>query len=61
VSGKTFGGFSAPSTIKDQFGKRFIVLPNPMYGNWASAIHSYNFKLSEEEKAAKRKNQLHAY
>jgi len=52
---------AAADHFKDQFGKRFIVLPNSMYGDWELAIYSYNFKLSEEEKAAKRKNQLRAY
>ena len=46
---------------KDQFATRFIVLPNPMYGNWESAIYGYNFKLSEAEKAAIRKSLLKAY
>ena len=46
---------------KAQFGKRFIVLPNVMYGDWESAIYDYNFKLTEEEKAAKRKGQLRTY
>lgn len=40
------------------FGTRFIVLPNPMYGDWENAIYDYNLKLSEEEKAAKRKSVL---
>ena len=44
-----------------QFGKRFITLPNAMYGNWESAIYDYNFKLTEAEKAAKRKSQLKSY
>ncbi len=52
---------AAAERNKDQFGKRFIMLPNAMYGNWESAIYGYNFKLSEEEKAAKRKNQLKSY
>jgi 5'-nucleotidase (lipoprotein e(P4) family) len=43
---------------KSQFGKRFIVLPNPMYGDWENAIYDYNFKLSEKEKAAKRAERL---
>lgn len=43
---------------KSQFGTRFIVLPNPMYGNWENAIYEYNFKLTEEQKAAKRKSLL---
>lgn len=46
---------------KSQFGKRFIVLPNVMYGDWESAIYDYNFKLTDEEKAAKRKSQLRTY
>jgi predicted secreted acid phosphatase len=46
---------------KGQFGTRFIVLPNAMYGDWESAISDYNFKLTEEEKAAKRKSQLKTY
>jgi hypothetical protein len=40
-----------------QFGKRFIILPNAMYGNWESAIYGNDFKLIEAEKAAKRKSQ----
>jgi 5'-nucleotidase (lipoprotein e(P4) family) len=43
---------------KTKFGSRFIVLPNPMYGDWENAIYDYNFKLSEKEKAAKRRAAL---
>lgn len=43
---------------KAAFGTHFIVLPNPMYGDWENAIYDYNFKLSEEQKAAKRRNLL---
>ena len=46
---------------KDQFGGRFIMLPNPMYGNWESAIYGYNFNLTDAEKAGKRKSALKAY
>lgn len=46
---------------KTQFGTRFIVLPNPMYGDWESAIYGYNFKLTDTEKAAKRKGALKGY
>ncbi len=51
---------AAADRFKDEFGKRFIVLPNAMYGNWETAIYGGG-RLSEEEKAAKRKNQLKAY
>jgi len=40
---------------RSQFGTHFIVLPNAMYGDWENAIYEYNFKLSSEEKQAKRR------
>lgn len=46
---------------KMQFGTRFIVLPNVMYGDWESSIYDYKFNLTEEEKAAKRKSHLRTY
>jgi 5'-nucleotidase (lipoprotein e(P4) family) len=46
---------------KNQFGTRFIILPNVMYGDWESAVYGYDSKLTEEEKAAKRKGQLTTY
>ena len=52
---------AAADRYKEEFGKRFIMLPNAMYGNWESAIYGYNFKLSEAEKAEKRKKLLQGY
>jgi len=49
---------AATEQEKKQFGSRFIVLPNPMYGNWEDAIYGDPSKLTEEEKAAKRKAAL---
>jgi 5'-nucleotidase (lipoprotein e(P4) family) len=43
---------------KSQFGTHFIVLPNPMYGNWANAIYEYNFNLTEKQKSALRRSVL---
>ena len=43
---------------RDRFSTRFIVLPNPMYGHWEDAIYGNNPKLTEEEKATKRKSAL---
>jgi predicted secreted acid phosphatase len=37
---------------------RFIVLPNVMYGDRESAVYGYNFKFTEEEKAARRRSLL---
>lgn len=33
-----------------EFGKRFIVLPNPSYGDWEGALYNYNFRLSPAQK-----------
>ena len=38
---------------KTQFGARFIVLPNPMYGHWEDAIYGEG-RLTAAEKADKR-------
>ena len=43
------------------FGKRFIVLPNPMYGDWEGAIYKGRYNLSEERKKALRKKALRDY
>lgn len=33
-----------------EFGKKFIVLPNPNYGDWESALYNYNYKLTAGQK-----------
>lgn len=45
--------FAEVDKARDQFGKRYIMLPNAMYGTWENAIYDYG-RLSEAEKAAKR-------
>jgi len=40
---------------KKDFGSRFIILPNPMYGSWTSAIYGSTSKLSPRKIAKKRK------
>jgi len=45
-------------SLKNEFGKRFIVFPNTMYGNWLNAVIDYDFKLSPEEKIKKEKEGL---
>ncbi len=42
---------------KEEFGKKFIVLPNAMYGTWENAIYEYQ-RLTEAQKAEKRANLL---
>jgi predicted secreted acid phosphatase len=43
---------------RDLFGKRFIVLPNAMYGTWENAIYEYKRGLSEAQKAEIRSSSL---
>ncbi len=33
-----------------EFGKRFIVLPNPAYGDWENALYRYNYQLKAAQK-----------
>lgn len=49
--------FAATDNARELFGKRFIVLPNAMYGTWESAIYNYE-RLTEEQKAERRVNAL---
>lgn len=51
---------AAVQTARDKFGTQFIVLPNVMYGDWENAIYG-PARLSEPEKAARRKAALKVY
>ncbi|MBO7145170.1 MAG: 5'-nucleotidase, lipoprotein e(P4) family [Salinivirgaceae bacterium] len=37
-------------SLRDDFGRKFIILPNPMYGEWENAIYDHNYKLPMAEK-----------
>lgn len=49
---------SATDQSKALFGTRFIMLPNAMYGDWENSVYEYNFKLTDAEKAARRRSLL---
>lgn len=49
---------AAVDRMKEQFGRMFIVLPNPMYGDWEGAAYNFNWKLSPAEKSKARKDAL---
>lgn len=49
---------AAVDLMKDRFGTRFIVLPNPMYGNWEGAVYGYDWKMTPGEKSGARKDLL---
>jgi 5'-nucleotidase (lipoprotein e(P4) family) len=42
----------------DEFGVSWIVLPNPMYGEWEGAMYSYNWGAPQSEKSDMRKAAL---
>ncbi|MXV17598.1 5'-nucleotidase, lipoprotein e(P4) family [Pedobacter sp. HMF7056] len=52
---------SAVDQARAWFGKRFIVLPNPMYGDWEAPLYDYKKGLTEDEKAGKRIEALKGY
>ena len=35
--------------MSQQFGNRFIILPNTVYGDWESSMYKYNYKLSANQ------------
>lgn len=45
--------FAEVEKARAQWGTRFIVLPNAMYGTWENAIYEYQ-RLTESQKAEKR-------
>ena len=47
--------------LKQEFGKRFIVLPNPTYGDWEDAIYEYQTSLPDSVKNLKRKAALRGF
>lgn len=51
-------GYSAVDKFKDEFGSRFIVLPNPMYGEWEKPFYKNLDKPTESEKYQIRKEKL---
>lgn len=46
---------------KEEFGKKFIVLPNPDYGDWESALYQYNYKYTLPQKDSIMKANAQSY
>lgn len=49
---------AAVDQVKDQFGIKFVVVPNPFYGEWESGVYKGNWKLNPLEKSKARKAAL---
>ncbi len=47
--------------VAAEFGNKFIVLPNPDYGDWEGALYQYNYKLSAAQKDSVIKSNLKSY
>ncbi len=48
--------FAKTDEYKEEFGTKFIVMPNPMYGEWEGAIYDFNWGATAEEKDEIRKS-----
>jgi 5'-nucleotidase (lipoprotein e(P4) family) len=48
-------------SLKVQFGTKFIILPNPLYGDWEGALYNYDYKLPENKKHDLRKKSLRTF
>ncbi len=53
-------GLNMADSLKNQFGESFVILPNPMYGDWEKAIYNGKFP-SEVEKNKIRRAALQPY
>ena len=52
--------FAEVDKVREIWGKKFIVLPNVMYGSWESAIYEYQ-RLTDAQKTQKRNEALQSY
>lgn len=52
---------SATKNAAADFGNRFIVLPNPMYGDWEGALYNFQYNLSVPRKDSILKSRLKNY
>jgi len=49
------------ASLHKEFGRRLIVLPNPIYGSWESALMEYQRGLSQQEKNQRLKSKLRSF
>ena len=50
--------FQLAEAVREEFGKRFIVLPNPMYGSWERALKNFKKNLPAVEQDKLRRAYL---
>lgn len=49
------------NNLAAEFGKKFIVIPNPVYGDWESGVYKYSNTLTMAQKDSVIKNLLKGY
>jgi 5'-nucleotidase (lipoprotein e(P4) family) len=54
-------GLSIVDKYKEEFGRRFIVFPNPMYGEWEKNIFDHEKNLNNQTKFKKRREKIISY
>lgn len=47
--------------VKDEWGRKFIVLPNATYGEWENALYDYDRTLNQEQRYEKRKEKMKGF
>lgn len=52
---------SAVDRTSQDFGRKFIVLPNAMYGDWENALYEYNTRISDSLKFEMRRKALKSF
>jgi 5'-nucleotidase (lipoprotein e(P4) family) len=52
---------AAVDNLRAEFGRRFIMLPNVMYGDWESAVYGFKNGLTEADKRQMRQDALRGY
>lgn len=53
--------YSASDSLQEAFGKKFIVLPNAMYGEWDGAAIDYKYGATRKEKIRIKLNSLKSF
>ena len=48
-------------SLRHEFGTRFIILPNPMYGDWLGAVYDYDYGHDKDEKRQMRIDALRVF
>jgi len=53
--------FELTDSLKNEFGNRFILIPNAMYGDWEDALYNYDYTLDGFKKDEMRKSKLQGF